>query len=246
MASLPNVTLIAPFPFWTAQIGFAGNTYTANSLGVVTAPSNDVADLIKAGCVFGQSKRAQYTTPGSPAAANATITVSSTSMTAGATQTLTIGAQPDVMRPLAIVAIPQSGSTLTAGLLTMVYAANDGTTQTDALNLAPNGSQVGNLTLSTSKGVEHLTSAILTGVAGGGNATIQIGTSATLAVPLEPGFVSWAITKETKITSTSSSLFIPSDETVSTLTTSNGLVQPTTAPDAAHWLSFGYTYTMPA
>lgn len=242
--AVPTLTLAAPFPFWTCQCR-SGTTYTANSLGVISALSSDCNDLEAGGCTYAILRHNVYNTPGAPAAANSTITVASATLTAG---TLTIGAQPDVIRPLAVIAQTQSGSTLTAGLVTMTYTANDSTTQVDALNLAASGPLAGTLTLSTSKGVERLTSAIVSGVVGGGLATIWIGTSATLAVPLEPGFSSWSITKEIKITPTNGTfgLMVPSDETISTLTTSNGLVALTTAPDGTHQMSVGYVYTMPA
>lgn len=242
--SLPNVTMIAPNPFWTIQCK-SGTTYTANSLGVISALSSDVNDLENGGCVYGISRRAQWTTPGAPAALNSTITVASATMTAG---TLTIGAQPDVPRQLAAIATPQSGSTMTAGLLTLVYTANDSTTQTDALNFCASGAISGATTLTTSKGVERVTSATVSGVVGGGTATIQVGTNAYIALPLEPGFTSWGIIKETKMTPTNGTLglMVPADETISTTMISTGLISPTTAVDGTHQFSFGYTYTMPA
>lgn len=241
--SLPNLTFIAPTPFWSIQCK-SGNSYTANSLGVISALSSDANDLENGGCTFAISRHALYTTPGAPAALNAAVTVSSVAFSNG---TLTIAAQPDVPRQLAIIINNPSTSTITAGLLTLTYLANDGTTQTDLISAA---GQAGTLTLNTSKGVEHVVTngAIVTGVAGGTSPGIQIGTNNYLAVPLEPGFSSWAVTKETKITPTNGTLglSVPADETVSTLTTSNGLISPTQAPDGTHGLSFLYGYTMPA
>ena len=238
--ALPTIQLLAPAPF--AQFSCSsGNSYTASSLGLISASSIDVKDLLNDGCTYAITRANTYTTPGAPAIANATITVSSATLTAG---TLTIGAQPDVPRQLAAIVTAQSGSTLTSAGLTLVYTANDGTTQTDALAFGLG--TVG--TVTTSKGVAHLTSATVAAVVGGGTATVQIGTTAYLAVPLEPGFVSWSVFKETKITPTNGTygLSVPADETVSTTTISTGMISPTQAPDGTHWLSFGYTYTMPA
>ena len=239
--ALPTITLIAPAPF--AQFTcFSGNTYTASSLGVINASSADVPDLIRDGCVYAIVRAAVYTTPGAPAILGATLTVASATLTAG---TLTIGAQPDVMRQLQAVVTAQSGSTLTSAGLTLTYIANDGTTQTDVLTFAAGTTS----TVTTSKGVARLLTPVTVGtVVGGGTATIQIGTTAYLAVPLEPGFINWSLYKESKITPTNGTLglSVPADETISTSTISTGMVSPTQAPDGTHGLSFGYTYTMPA
>jgi hypothetical protein len=184
-----------------------------------------------------------YNTPGAPATANASVTVASTNLTAGS---LTIAAQPDVSRQLAVVVNPGT-STLTAGTVTMTYAANDGTTQTDVLAFGPTAV---NQTLNTTKGVEHLTSAVVgtpTYGSGAGNGGIIVGTNATLALPVDPGFVDFAVTKETVVTPTAGTLglSVPADETIGTVTASGGLVAPTTAPNGSKQFQFDYSYVYP-
>ena len=95
----------------------------------------------------------------------------------------------------------------------------------------------------------HLTSAVVSGVpaAAAANAGIQVGTNATVAVPVDPGFVDFTVLKETKITPTAGTLglTVPADETIGTVNSTGAMITPTQAPDGTHALSFEYTYVFP-
>jgi hypothetical protein len=244
MANLPTISLIAPTPFFTAQC-LSGATYTADSLGRISAASNDVKDLLNAGCAYSNNAHRVYTTPGAPAAANSSAVINAQTLTANAT--LTIAAQPDVPRQLALVS-GQGTATLTAGIVTMSYLANDGTTQTDTFNLGT-AATASAQTFTTSKGVEHLNSAIVGPTTGaqGSTVTLSVGFNNYLALPLDPGSVNLSVTKETKLTPTIGTLglMVPADEAVSTLLISTGMISPTQAPDGTHQLSFGYSFQFP-
>lgn len=235
--AFPTIKLLAPAPFWQGQT-YSGASYTAGSDGIINAASNDVPNLLQAGCNYAIQRHATYITPGGPATASATVTVTSVTIIAGSTTSLTIAAQPDMPRQLVALAY----GTMTAGLLTMTYTANDSTTQVDALTI---GGTFNPMTVTTTKGVVHLTSAVYSGCSAGTTPGIEIGTNAYIAVPLEPGFVDWSILKESKVTTTGTT-WVSTDETVSTSTVSTGLVSPTTAPGSSVWLAFDYVYNMPA
>ena len=207
MSSTTSVKLFAPASAGgSIQTPNSGVVFVASD-GTVSVQAQDVAALIAAGFQFAVTAHRQYNTPGAPAIASANNIVSSVALSTGS---LTIAAQPDVARQLAVVV--NSGTvSLSSGLVTLVYAANDGTTVTDSLGFA------------------------------------TIGTNATLALPVDPRFVDFAVTKETKVTPTAGTLglSVPADETVGTVTASGGLIAPTTAPNGTTQLSFGYSYTYP-
>lgn len=248
MSTTATVRMFAPA---TAGGGvISGNSlnagpYIVGSDGTVTINAADVQYFIGLGYEFAVSDHRVYNTPGAPVTQNIGVTVSSTSLTVGS---LTIAAQPDVPRQLAAIVYPGTTS-ITAGTLTMVYSANDGTTQTDSLSLVMASQAAGTAggTLSTTKGVERLTSAVVSGLTGGTSPGIQIGTNGYLAVPVPPRFVDFSPTFEKKVTPTAGTLglTVPSDDTVPTLYTSGGLISPTTAPDGTHQLSFGYNFVYP-
>ncbi len=246
MATATTVKLIAPYPFWNGGT-FSGTQYVAASDGTIVANSADAANLINAGCQYLEQYHRFWTTPGSPSAASATAIVSSLTLTAGTTTTLTIAHQPDVPRQLQALCygtMPVSSG----ALLTLTYLANDGTpAQVDALTIAGTTNPV---TVTTSKGVSVLTSAIVTGVSGGTTPGIEIGTNGYLAVPVDQGFVDLTFTKEVKLTptlltGTTLSIMVPADESIGTLG-GNGLIQPTVAPNASCGYSWGYLVAAPA
>lgn len=241
------VKMIVPAGISGSVYGRSGLTYTVASDGTISNVNYaDVGPLLEAGFLFAISRHNQWNVP-TPVAASAAVTVASTSLSAG--NTLTIAAQPDVPRQLQAVINSGSATLSAGGNLQMVYTANDGTTQTD--NLAFGGiAATSTQTLTTTKGVEHLTSAEVTVAPSGAaaNAGVQIGTNGVLALPVDPGFVDFTVTKETKVTPTNGTLglSVPADETVGTVTASGALIAPTQAPDGTHSFSFGYSYTFPA
>lgn len=221
-----------------APVGIGGliqapnGTYSVASDGTVTVNAADALYLQGLGFGFAVSDHRQYNTLGPPAAASATATVSSVSLSAGS---LTIAAQPDVPRQLAIVLF--TSTALTSGLLVATYTANDGATQVDTISLVGLAA-----TFTTSKGVEHLTSAVVVAPSGGTSPGIQIGTNGYLAVPIVPRSVDFAVTKETEYGSTNN----PTDATVSANVKANGLYAPTTSLSSSGWIGIGYDITYPA
>lgn len=222
----------------------SNGTYSVASDGTVSVNAADVQFFLALGFEFAITDHRIYNTPGAPVAANATVTVGSTSLTVG---TLTIAGQPDCCRQLQAVIFP--GGAITAGSLTYVYTANDGTTQTDTLSLVMASQSAGTAggTLQTTKGVLRLTSVTVAGLTGGVTPGVQVGTNGYLGVPVPPRFVDFAPTAENKVTPTSGTLglTVPSSDAAPTLYTSGGLVSPTTNPDGTHWLSLGYDVTFP-
>ena len=244
MSTTQTVKLFAPTG-GGGQIQAPNGTYFVASDGTVAVNAADVASLVALGFEFAVTDHRNYVFPGAPVAQSATVTVSSTSLTVGS---LTIAAHPDVPRQVQAVVFP--GGAITAGTLTYVYTANDGTTQTDALSLvmASQSTGVAGATLATTKGVERMTSVTVAGLTGGVSPGVQAGTNNYLAVPVPPRFVDFAVTSEKKITPTNGTLglTVPSDDTVPTLLiTAGALVTPSTVPDGTHGLSFGYNVTYP-
>ena len=240
------IKLIAPAGVGGVVQGRSGQNYAVAADGTISNVNfADAGPLIDSGFLFAVTAHKTYNTPGAPVAASAAATVTSTALTNGS---LTVAAQPDVGRQLAVV-INSGSLTLSAGALaTLTYTANDGTTQVDAL--APAGlAATSTATLNTTKGVLHLSSAVVSGVpaAAASNAGIQVGTNATIAVPVSPGFVDFTVLKETKITPTTGSLglTVPADETIGTVTSTGAMIAPTQAPDGTHAMSFEYTYVFP-
>lgn len=238
-----NVTMFAP-------TGSGGSIQTDNS-GVVFVKSDgtvsvsplDVNTLAKLGFKIAAVTHRVYTTPCPPGVASATVTVASVSVSAGST-TLTIAAQPIVPRQLQAVIDPGTLA-ITAGNLVLTYTGNDGQTHVDTLSLVTAVSTL--VTVATSFGVEHLTSAIISGLVGGVGWLRGIGTNTALALPLDSQFASLSVTKETLI-STAQTTAVSSgvDETVGSITSSNGLIIPTTVPNVSQNLSFGFNFYTPA
>lgn len=241
------IKLIAPAGTSGIVQGRSGTNYVVASDGTISnVVFSDVDGLMNAGWQVAANRHGIYSTPGAPAAANATVIAAAQTLLAGGA-TLSISAQPDVPRQLQVLCITGGTVTLSAGSVSLTYAANDGTTQTDVLNFGA-ALVSGTVTLSTSKGVERLNSwSPGATVTGGSNPTVQIGTNNYIAVPIDPGSVDVAFTKEFKITPTNGTLglSVPADETVGSLQISTGLITPTTVPDGTHWLGFGYNWIFP-
>lgn len=212
----------------TAFVAQLGTSYTPDSTGAIYVAPNDVLSALAAGWVFWNSefRNAGVTTP---AAANAVLVVASVALSNGA---LTVAAQPDVLRPLAVRIDPGS-SAITAGVATLVYYGNDGVLTTDVLSLVAAASTP--VTLTTSKGILILNSGTVSGLVGGTSPKIQVGTNATLALPVTPGFGNFTVLRENTD---------GANGTIGTVTASGGLVAPTTAPNGTHSYSWGYTYSI--
>lgn len=172
----------------------------------------------------------KHATIAAPAAASATGIVSNTAVVNGS---LTIAAQPGVARPLAIVIAPGSPG-ITAGSLALDYVANDGTDTVETFSLIG----AANSTPTTSKGVMHVNSAVISGAVGGTTPTIQIGTNANLSVPMPENCVATTILKEGL---DGADVAVGSKGTLTT----KGVYHPNTAPNGTHNYDVDYTVLAP-
>lgn len=204
--------------------------YTVGADGTVTVDPSDVPALLRAGYVYVTNAFRWVDLFKGVVAASAALLVASAALSNGSKA---VAAQPDVPRQGQAIVIPGT-TAITAGSLTLTYIANDGTVVADALDLTTALSTT--KTLTTSKGLVHLTSAVVAGLVGGTSPTYQVGTNNTLALPVDPGFQGFAVVKAN---------VDGADEAVGTVTASGGLISPTTAPNATHTYSFGYTYLSP-
>lgn len=227
-----------------------GATYVPDATGyVANVDVRDIDLMEKAGFVIAGKAHRVYSPLAYPAAASQAVTFASAALSNG---TMTVAAQPDVPRQLQAIINPGT-TAITAGTLALNYLANDGTTQVDNLSLimaAGAAATTIKATLATTKGVEHMTSMIVTGLVGGTSPAIQVGTNTAIALPVDVGFspATFVITKESKVTMTVSGTLtaqIPADEAVGTVTTTGALVVPTTVPAAGIGYVFHYTYAYP-
>ena len=204
-------------------------TYQPDSNGFFNADSRDAAALLAAGCTYVRKASSSYTASAPLVATAGQIHASG----ALSNSTLTISNQPDVMRQVSGVALAGT-SAITAGNLAATYLASDGSTQVDNLPLATPAS--GTISFNLSKGVQHITSLIVTALAGGASPTVRLDTTAYLALPSDPGAGSFTIGDE-RVDGTS--------ETATLSTTSLGCVAPGTAPNGTHNFSFVYGFDSP-
>jgi hypothetical protein len=223
----PGVTQIGQFQgpnTGTVSASTTDGTFTIDSRDFVTAMRNGYLPVYK--------DTRSYTTPIAPAAASTGLIVNSVALT---NTTLSIAAQPDVMRQVVIRVDPGSPG-ITAGVCTVTYAAGDGTAaQVDILSLVAAANT--STTVPFSKGVMTVASAVVSGLVGGGSPHIQIGVTNTLAVPVPPGSVDVTLLKEiTDAADTSANL--------GTITNA-GLWTPHTSPNATHTYAAGYTTIAP-
>lgn len=209
----------------------AYGTYVPGSDGTAEVDTRDVPVMLALGATFVASRGASYQTPVAPAAAATGQFIASAALSNGA---LSIANQPDVPRQAQVV-IGAGTSALTAGAVSIQYRANDGTTQTDTVSAVVAASGVNTSFLT--KGVCHILTAVVSGVAGGASPYIEVNTTTAISVPVDPGAVDFSVTKET---------INSGDETVGTVSTSTlGTITPTTAPNATHTYGFMYGYTAP-
>lgn len=199
--------------------------------GTFTVDTKDAPACLALGMTYIKTRSTSYYTGGSVLAASAAASIASTTLSNGA---LTILAQPDVSRQIAVI-MGTSTTAITAGSVAITYLANDGSTQTDNLTAVLAASAVSTQFLS--KGVSHINTAVVSGLVGGLTPYIFAGLTATIALPVDLGTVDLVVTKE-NVTG--------ADETVGTLSTvSLGCIAPTSAPNATRTYSFLYAYTAP-
>lgn len=206
-------------------------TYQQNADGTYTVDTRDAQSLLALGMNYVKQASRSYVVPAAPLVATSGKVVASAALSNGG---LTIANQPDVTRPANVV-IGTGTAPVTGGTLAMTYAANDGTAaqvDTFALNLAASAT----VTLSTSKGIQKLATAVVSGLVGGTSPFIHIDTTAAISVPVDVGAVGFGVYQET----VDGVL-----EANGTLAAALGSVAPTTAPNGTHLYSFGYTFTSP-
>jgi hypothetical protein len=209
--------------------GLWGN-YQPNSDGSYTVDSRDVSPLLVAGFTYVRQSTLSYTLPLAPGAATVGQIVASGALSNG---TVAITHQPDTMRPVN-VEVGTGTAAITAGTVTTVYVANDGTTQTDVLSLACPASSA--VTQGLSKGVVTITSITVAGVVGGTSPWLRASTTAAVSLPVAPGAIDFAVNREYDAGATIA---------IGALATALGSITPTTAPNATVTFSFAYTYVAP-
>lgn len=206
-------------------------TYQQSASGNYTVDSRDAPALIASGMNYVTTPTRTYTPPAAPLVATSGKIVASVALSNG---TLSIANQPDVPRPANIVIGTGTGA-VSAGSLVLSYTGNDGSATVDTLSMVL-GASAGN-TLTTSKGMVKIASAVVSGIAGGTSPFIHIDTTAAISVPVDAGASGLAVYSETADGVA---------ETVGTLAAALGSIAPTTAPNGTHTYSFGYTFTSPA
>lgn len=216
---------------WAGNIGGPietqnSGTVVPNTNGVITVSSLDVPSLLAAGCKFlAQTNATQYTN--APRAATAGRIVGSTSLANG---TLSIANQPDCARQAQMIVAPGSPG-ITAGVLTLNYLANDGTTTSDALSVITAANTL--LTTRTSKGMLHLNTAIVTGLTGGGTPGVQVDDTNSLSCMVPPNYNSFT------------PLLLTVDGTASGIAATAAAAAsytPSTAPNGTH--NFGMSFSV--
>lgn len=210
--------------------GNFGNYY-ANSDGTFTVDSRDAQDLLRNnGMTYVQHNNASYTLPLAPPAATVGGVVASGALSNG---TVVVGTQPTVMRPVNVEVGTGTGA-ITAGSIAVTYIGNDGQTATDTLSLACPASSA--VTQGLSRGVDNITSIVVSGVVGGTSPWLRLSTTAALSVPVDAGAVDFAVIREYDAGATIA---------IGALASALGSIVPTTAPNGTVTYSFAYAYTSP-
>jgi hypothetical protein len=212
----------------TLQLPFSG-VIQVPSDGIITVDSRDATVLLRQGASYVTSA-ARYATYIGPIAGAAGQLVASTSFANG---TLSIANQPDFPRQASVRIWPGTVA-ITGGQAAVSYTANDGTTQTDIVSGI--GGATTAISVNLSKGVVHLNSVIVTGVAGGATPGIQVDTLNRLAALVDAGFVDFSM------------LGLSVDNaSVGLVTTfpASGVFQPSTVPNGTHSYGFSFKFNAP-
>lgn len=216
-------------PGGTIQLPNTG-TVVVGTDGMVIVDVRDIPAILQMGGSYIYSTAQYQPIIGTPRAASAGRIVSSTSFANG---TLTIANQPDVPRQLNLVWTPGT-TAITAGNVALTYRANDSTLQVD--NLSPITAASTPATLTTSKGVISLTSAIVTGLTGGVTPGVQIDDTNSLSVSVSPGYQDFAITQAFENNAV---------QGTSAVASSAASYTPSTAPNASNTFGAFFTYNVP-
>lgn len=224
-----------------AQVQMAGNgfggivqgnfgTYQAAADGTFTVDTRDAATCLSLGMNYIRQVSLSYAVPIVAAAAVVGGVVSSGALSNG---TVAVTTQPTVMRPVNLE-VGTGTAAISAGSAVVTYIGNDGISGSDTLSLICGASA--STTQGLSRGVDTITSIVVSGVVGGTSPWIRLSTTAALSVPVSPGCVDFTVTREYDAGATIA---------VGSLSVSLGSVFPTTAPNGTATYSFLYTYVSP-
>lgn len=198
--------------------------------GRITTSPAVAAQLIGIGAKYvGTQTRAQNLAA-APIAATAGRIVASTALANG---TLTIANQPDIPRQ-AVVVVDPGTSALTAGVLALAYLGNDGVNRTESISLAGPGTTI--MSTTTSRGVQTVTSAIVTAVVGGASPKVQINDTNALALVVDPNFTAFNLNRQygNGVATTGG-----------TVGSTAAVFTPTLTPNGTHTFGFNYSYQAP-
>lgn len=204
--------------------------YQAAADGTFTVDTRDAPSMLALGLTYTRIVSDSYTLPLAPAAAVVGAIVASGALSNG---TVSLTANPDVMRPVALV-VGTGTTAITAGTIAITYRGNDGQVGTEVLPLACALSST--TTQELSRGVVSISSITVAGLVGGTAPFKHLDTIAAVSVPVDPGAVDVSFTREYDAGATIA---------IGAAATALGSIVPTTAPNATVTYSFAYTYTAP-
>ena len=241
--TVTTTLLVAPSGV-NSVVGRSGNTYTADSNGVVTVLLSDVTALLSAGFTFLNSKTDKVFF-GSPLPADLVSIVNAATPANGAT---TLAAQPPHARKLQyrIVIGTTTTTAITAGTATTVGFDQDGNAITEVVSLIQNASATVKSAYAWSK-ITSITIANYAAAGSGTGNTFGVGLSNDFGIPTIAGMPGLNLTcvKATKITKVLGTSNVAADDVAATTTvdTVARTIAPTTAPAANGLVDYEFTVT---
>lgn len=208
----------------------AFGTYQPASDGSYSVDSRDAIVLLSTGYSYVKQLSNAYTLPLAPLAAGVGHVVASGALSNG---TVAVSNQPDVMRPVN-VEVGTGTLAITAGNVAVTYTGNDGTVGTDNFSTVCALSTA--VTQGLSRGVDAISSIVVSGLVGGVSPWIRLSTTAGVSVPVGAGAIDVTFTREYDAGATIA---------IGTPVAALGSINPTTAPNGTVTYSFAYTFTSP-
>jgi hypothetical protein len=206
-------------------------TYSQAADGTYTVDTRDAPSMLQAGMAYLRACTRSYNTVTVPAAATAGGLIASASLASGALSVV----QPDVPRQGNLV-VGNGTAPITAGSVSVGYYGNDGLLGTDTFSCVGLTGAI-SITTPLSRGVAHIATAFVSAIVGGTAPYVRCDTTATLALPVDPGAIDFLEIKENVATGNVST------GTLSTV--SLGCLAPTSAPNATLTYGFLYSYKAP-
>lgn len=216
--------------------GFGGlvqgnyGTYRAAADGTFTVDTRDAPAMLALGMTYVNKIMSMHGLLIAPAAATVGHIVASGALSNG---TLAIAAQTDLPRPVT-VEVGTGTLAVTAGSAVVTYMGNDGQTGTDTFSLVCPAN--GTTTQFLSRGALNITSAVVSGVAGGVSPWLRMSTTAALSLPVSPNCVDFSVLREYDASATIA---------VGALSPVLGSITPTTVPNGTVTYGFVYSYVAP-